>query len=280
MLRPLQQHPHFAACLRAGGRTVIETEHGNMLLRRFAGVPVGLISRGSRAMLTAPAPRLCTRIFNAEEGFYGPLSQSGFRRLHRPQEVADWDISDELSALRAGLRKTWRHALERAEANRLKLSLTTMSANPEHWLLQAEHAQARTRRYRALPLWITQAWVELFPKDAVLIEARHRGETVAGMVFLRHGNVASYQISHATPAGRTLEAHRAMLWCAAAHFKSRDVTRIDLGTINQNAAPGLVRFKLGTGARARALGGTWLALPGAGALRRQFMRHSPSGQKA
>ena len=280
MLRPLQQHPQFAACLRAGGRNVIETEHGNMLLRRFAGLPVGLISRGSRAMLSAPAPRLCTRIFNAEAGFDGPLSQSGFRRLHAPQEVAEWDLTASRAELHNGLRKTWRHALGKARDNKMKLTVTTMSASPDHWLLKAEYTQSRARRYRALPLWITQAWVQLFPKDALLIEARHRGETVAGMVFLRHGDVASYHISHATQAGRRLDAHRALLWHGVKHVKTLGVTRLDLGTIDRDAALGLARFKLGTGARARALGGTWIALPGAGVLRRQFMRHSPSGQKA
>jgi hypothetical protein len=41
----------------------------------------------------------------------------------------------------------------------------------------------------------------------------------------------------------------------------RGITRLDLGTLDTEAAPGLARFKLGSGAAARALGGTWLWWP-------------------
>ncbi|MEM7471035.1 MAG: GNAT family N-acetyltransferase [Pseudomonadota bacterium] len=280
MLRPLQQHPHFADCLRAGGRHIIETEHGNILLRRFASLKVGLISRGSRAMLSAPVPRLTTRIFNAEEGFGGPLSQNGYWQLRSGIEIAEWSLDGPLPDLAKAMRKTWRHALNRAEDASLKISVTTMPSTSNHWLLEAEQAQARARGYTALPLWITRAWATLHPKDAVLIEARRKGELAGGMVFLRHGKVATYHISHATALGKETDAHRAMLWRAATHFKMRGVSRIDLGTLDQEAAPGLASFKLGTGAQARKLGGTWLSLPGIARARRHWIRHTPTSQNA
>ncbi len=280
MLLPLQQHPHFAACLRANGRQVVETAHGHMLLRRVGPLPVGLISRGRAEMLDAPRPKGCTVLFTPDDPSDDSMRGAGFWRLRAPVEVAEWDISHPTDKLAAQLRKTWRHGLEPAQDARLKLSITSMPPSGDHWLLIAEQRQARERGYRALPLWLTRAWATLHPKDATLIEARRGGELVAGMVFLRHGKTATYHISHATPLGKKLGAHRLMLWRAAAHFARKGVVRLDLGTLDRANAPGLAQFKLGTGAKARGLGGTWISLPGLSPLRRQLIRQVPSGQKA
>jgi hypothetical protein len=37
---------------------------------------------------------------------------------------------------------------------------------------------------------------------------------------------------------------------------------LDLGTVDTENAPGLARFKIGSGAQIRSLGGTWLRIPG------------------
>ncbi|MEM9585232.1 MAG: GNAT family N-acetyltransferase [Pseudomonadota bacterium] len=276
MLRPLQQHAHFAACLRAGGRDVVETAHGMMVLRDLRAFKLGLVSRGAPEMLRAEVPARTLRLFTPEHAMDDRLRMRGYVQLRAPVEVADWDIT--APNLRRSLRKTWRHALDQSEG--LKLSLTHMPATGDHWLLMAEQRQAKQRRYRSLPLWLTRAWATLHPKDTLLIEARSKGAMVAGMVFLRHGGVASYHISFATPLGRQLEAHRAMLMRAAEHFAARGVERLDLGTIDRQAAPGLAQFKLGTGATARALGGTWACVPGLARMRAYRTRQLPSGKNA
>jgi hypothetical protein len=263
MLRPLQQHSHFADCLRAAGRDVVERSDGVLVRRRVLGMQVSMASRAGAGLLEAELQGAV--IFNAEHAMEDALRTRGFLRTHAPMRVAEWDLSRP--DLRAGLRKTWRHALERSDG--VKLALTHMPSTPDHWMLMAEQAQARARRYRALPLWITRAWATLHPKDTLLVEARLRGVLIAGMVFLRHGDVATYHISHTSPDGRAVEAHRAMLFRAATHFVQRGVVRMDLGLIDPEAAPGLARFKRGTGAVARDLGGTWVSLPGVSALKRK-----------
>ncbi len=276
MLRPLQQHPHFTACLRAGGRCVVETPQGLMVMRDLRAFQVGLISRGAPEMLRAEAPARTLRLFTPDHAMDDRLRLRGFVQIHAPVEIAEWDIT--APDLRKGLRKTWRHALDRAEG--LKLSLTHMPPTGDHWLLMAEQRQAKTKRYKSMPLWLTRAWATLHAKDSLLIEARSKGAMVAGMVFLRHGSVATYHISFATPLGRQLEAHRAMLWRAAEHFAGQGVERLDLGTFDRKAAPGLAQFKLGTGAQARALGGTWMSVPGLARMRAYRTRQLPSGKKA
>lgn len=259
---------------------MVACDHGVMILRRLGRLSVGLVSRGPEAMLDAEAPPGCLRLFTAEHDMAAQLRQRGFARLRSPAAVAEWDISRSAQDQRKAMRKTWRHALDAAAGAGLKLSLTHMPATGDHWLLLAEQAQARQKKYRALPLWITRAWATLHPQDTLLIEARSHGILVAGMVFLRHGDAATYHISQTTPLGRQLGAHRRMLWRAAEHFAAQGVTRLDLGTIDLTAAPGLARFKLGTGAVARELGGTWVSVPGLARLRGYRTRHVPLGKKA
>lgn len=270
MLRPLQQHPHFAACLRAAGREVVETENGVMLLRQFGPLNVGLISRGAASMLEVSAPSGTTILFNAERPTDPALRRAGFWRLRPAVSIAEWQIDQPKADLRRGMRKTWRHALQKAEDHKLKLSFTTLPRVADQWLLQAEAAQSRAKGYRGLPGWIALAWASLHPKDTVLIEARCRGELVAGQLFLCHGGVATYHMAHTTEQGRAMDAHRLMLWRAAMHFVERGVQRLDLGTVDQKAAPGLAQFKLGSGAEARGLGGSWVRVPGLSALPRYF----------
>jgi hypothetical protein len=52
-----------------------------------------------------------------------------------------------------------------------------------------------------------------------------------------------------------------MLARAAEALAAEGLRWLDLGTVDTEAAPGLARFKLGTGARLRRLGATCLVLP-------------------
>jgi hypothetical protein len=53
-----------------------------------------------------------------------------------------------------------------------------------------------------------------------------------------------------------------MLYRAACALREEGVRWLDLGSVNTEDAPGLARFKLGTGAALRRLGHTLLVLPG------------------
>lgn len=92
--------------------------------------------------------------------------------------------------------------------------------------------------------------------------ARAGGTRLAAMLFLLHGRVATYQIGWAGPEGRRAAAHPLCMWRAVEHLKAEGIERIDLGTVNTEDAPGLARFKIGTGATVRPLGATYLVPPG------------------
>jgi hypothetical protein len=185
----------------------------------------------------------------------GLLHAAGFRRVATPAHVAELALSPDHDALRRALSPKWRNQLRAGERAGLASACRPLAAATDP-LLVAEAAQARARRYRTLP----QAFACAFP-GAEIHEAWLHGTPVAAMLFLRHGTVATYHIGHTTPAGRATNAHRLLLWQAMLHFAALGVTRLDLGTIDTETAPGLAAFKLGTGATARPLGGSFLAIP-------------------
>jgi hypothetical protein len=187
------------------------------------------------------------------------LHAAGFRMVATPAHVAELDLTPDPATRRRVLDPKWRGHLSHAERNAHANSITLhrrLLTGPSDPLLLAELAQRRTRRYRALPSTFAAA----FP-DAEVAEARQNGTPIAAMLFLRHGQSATYHIAHTTDAGRKADAHRLLLWDAMNRLAAEGRTRLDLGTVDTLTSPDLARFKLGTGATARPLGGSFLAIP-------------------
>ncbi len=161
---------------------------------------------------------------------------------------------------RARLHGKWRNRLCAAEKSSLKI--TRGSTRPEAllWLLKADRAQQKTNGYRALPQAFTENWLSVAKSESLLLEVRHNNEPSAAMLFLLHGNTATYHIGWSGPAGRACHAHNLLLWRGIELLAGRGVKTLDLGTLDTVNAPGLARFKLGTGATPHRLGGTWLSL--------------------
>ena len=85
------------------------------------------------------------------------------------------------------------------------------------------------------------------------------GPIMAGdLVHFFLGCVDAGEVSGGWNFRLVLNAHNLLLARAAKWFAGRGVRGLDLGTIDTVNAPGLARFKLGVGARAKKLGGTWL----------------------
>ncbi|MDO9499733.1 GNAT family N-acetyltransferase, partial [Falsiroseomonas sp.] len=106
-------------------------------------------------------------------------------------------------------------------------------------------------------------FTQALPEQALrLWQWRQGGRARAMMCFVRHGDWATYHLGHADAAARAAGAHRVLLWQAALALRAEGVRVLDLGDINTEDAPGLARFKLGTGAELHQLGPTALVLPG------------------
>lgn len=185
--------------------------------------------------------------------------------------IAEWSLEPCATRTRAALKQKWRNRLARAEAGGLAVTQAPLPADPGHWFLKREAAQARQRGYRGLPPAYAAAYARANPGAARLFEARlpgRGGTAVAAILILLHPPGATYHAGWSGPEGRAAGAHHLLLWQAARWCADRGATRLDLGRIDTETAPGLARFKLGTGAAARPLGASYLAAPGTAAVAR------------
>lgn len=262
----LPQHPLFATALRRLGGTpeTVETAEGPVILtprrigplRIAAALRAPALSERSLRGLRARGLRLC------EPDAAGPLAGAGFRQVMTPAHVAELSLDGDAADRRARMAGKWRNRLHRAEAEGIALCVLPFAGPAADWLNAQEEAQRRARGYRAWPLAIARAWAAADPRAARLFLAERDGARIAAMLFLLHGRAATYHIGWSGPAGRAISAHHLLLAHATDVLADASVRRIELGTLDTDAAPGLARFKLGAGARVRALGGSWIAVPG------------------
>lgn len=182
-----------------------------------------------------------------------PVKGFGLIPLVTPQHHAVWDLRGDLRAEMSG---KWRNRLVTTEAAGLRPQ--TGNRQTLDRLIAAEARQRLARRYRALP----EAFTRALPQSALrLWEWRRDGEIAAAMAFVLHGRSASYHLAWASDVARVAGAHAVMLAHAATALRAEGVRWLDLGAVDTAAAPGLARFKLGTGAVLRSLGPTLLVLP-------------------
>ena len=268
-LLPLQQSARYAAALRLMGRAVteIETEGPPVLMirRRLGPLPLAYLPRadfsGGRAAVLSALPRGTVRLVIPETGGHPGLA--GFPIL-TPQHVAEIElparpVHDQLMARMHG---KWRNRLRRALEGPLTVRQSHLDPAAHDPLLAHERAQRRIRGYRSYPAAFLEAYAAANPHHSCLLEARREGETLAYMLFLLHGPVATYTIGWTGPEGRRLHAHTLLLWTAMCSLFAKGITRLDLGTVDTEGGADLARFKIGAGARVRQLGPTLLVPPG------------------
>ena len=250
---PLQQSAVYAAAVQACGARVgwlelgcgqaLAVERGRVRLISRVGVPdAGALRRLARW----PGVTLVTPD--------APLAGFGLVPLVTPMHHAIWRLSGDL---RPGMAGTWRSHLSAAE--RAGIRVEPGDSETLQDLIAAEGLQRKARRYRSLPQGFTHA---LPPEALRLWQWRQSGQLGAAMAFIRHGATASYHLAWASDAARRAGVHPLMLTRAARALYAEGVRWLDLGSVNTEGAPGLARFKLGTGAELVRLGPTLLVLPG------------------
>ena len=248
----MHRHPHYAKTLAQIGAQVSRSPDGTLAVTRRLG-PMRILWLPDPAALPdlqpLPGPAL---ISAGEAAMDSALVGSGAIRVMTPQSRAVLALLQDEDRQRAGLAQKWRNRLNRADKAGLRLRHGPLPRDPQHWLLAAEAAQQRARGYRALPPAFALNWPE-----TRLFTATWNGEAIAAMLFLLHAPGASYHIGWSGETGRRLSAHTLLLWTAMRWLAARGITRLDLGPVDRDRAPGLLRFKLGSGARVVDTGHTW-----------------------
>ncbi|MEL0435833.1 GNAT family N-acetyltransferase [Phycobacter sp. K97] len=272
----LPQSEEFLRALRATGQDplVLERMKNTVILRqRFWGrVDVAMVNR---AQLDNPLRLLeilqeeglrRTPVILSPETPTPELADLGALPLVSPAHVARLDLSASPERRRAALHQKWRNRLRHGETQGLRLTRQNMPIDPNHWLFKADQAQQAKRGYRSWPLPLTLTYAQVNKGMAKLFQAFDGKEPVAAILVLRHGRDATYHIAHTSARGKALSAHNLLMWEAMSWLSAQGCKTLDLGVINTEDAPGLARFKLGTGAKLQRLGGTWVFWPPMGRL--------------
>ncbi|MHB1309167.1 MAG: lipid II:glycine glycyltransferase FemX [Limisphaerales bacterium] len=163
------------------------------------------------------------------------------------------DLSGGPDALLQGLDPAVRRALRKSEREGLNVeSRTDRAAMAEYYELHGE-----TRQRHGLPpqpyRFFEQIWEHLLAKgQGKVVLARHRGQKVAGAVYLHTGKQAVYKFGASRVASQSLRPNNAVMWHALQGYARDGFTRFDFGRTDLSNE-GLRRFKLGWGARESAI---------------------------
>lgn len=226
----------------------------------WVGDTTGEERRDAFRAITRSLPLPWTRGFfvtpDAPENEATHLRRARLRRVMTPYTTAVLDLAEPTDRLRAALHQKWRNRLVAAE--KAGLMITRADRRPERylWLLEQEAKQQRARRYAALPPALVPAWQQA-GGDLRVLTATQGSETIAAMLFLIHGDRATYHIGWSSEAGKKSSANNLILWKALGKLRKAGVRELDLGGLNTQDVPGIARFKLGTGAEVKTLCGTW-----------------------
>lgn len=261
---PLTQSEAFEKTCQSLGLAVqrFETSRGTCLVQSRKLPLLGrinLISRGPIARDKGAAQEL---IEQARAEIRGPLFvnatsapvQAGGFRLISGAELALIHL-DQPDEMRARMGQKWRNQLCKAERSDLTILNQSLDAERHKWFLAAEAEQQRSQRYSSYPAGFLLAYAAANKGDARVFTAQLQGQSVAAMLMLRHGTMATYQAGVTTPEGRRHCAHNLLLWQMMCDHERHGGTILDLG--RADLSPGLRRFKLGSGAETEHLAGTY-----------------------
>jgi hypothetical protein len=284
------------AWVHEGGEPVAAAQ---FLVRRIGGLlPVALCSHGpvwapgttperqAAALRTirASAPLRWPRalLYTPDAPLAACTGFAKLRRVMTGHSTVRIDLALEPDALRAAMHGKWRNRLAAAERSALKVARVGAKPAQYRWLLDHELAQRRRRGYIALPDGFVEAWQAAVggsgagaggssrsnssdrsatggDESVLTLRADLGRDAAAGMMFLVHGEAATYQIGWVGDAGRELGAHNLLLWHAMLELRERGVRTLDLGGVDTARGAGLARFKLGTGGEVVTLAGSYLA---------------------
>jgi hypothetical protein len=284
---PLQQDWAYGACMKALGVEVLRAcvmfndqpvALAQFIVRKWLGVlavalcgrgPVwlGSLSGAQKAQAYAllkkslPIGGLNIVLITPEEEASADLGLSPWRRVMTGYSTVMLDISPTMDALRAQLDKRWRHRLGGAENSELTIHRVGTNPGQYRWLLDADMQQREARNLEGLPIAFFDLYAKArqVPAKTVLTMRADVGrDRVAGMLFLIHGEAATYQLGWTNDQGRDLHAHNRLLWAAIEELKSRGVRWLDLGGVNTQRSAGVARFKIKTGGRVVTFAGTYI----------------------
>jgi hypothetical protein len=192
-----------------------------------------------------------------------PASEATMRLLGKRPMVegnatARLDLTPNEGLLREGLDGKWRNQLTRAERGRLRVQVDH-GGKMLDWLAGNHETFRRAERHHGPSGREVKTLVEAVRprEDSLILTAFDHNEPLAGVLIVVHGRGATYHVAWTGAEARRVHAHNLLLWRGMLAAKKRGAAFLDLGGLDARA-PGVARFKLGTGASVAPLAATYL----------------------
>lgn len=180
------------------------------------------------------------------------LNQTGLikKQDQPPYQTLWWDLDIE-----PDLRPNWRGSLKKAQKSDLEIEWDdTGRFYPELKLNYAVDKAARGFAGASPQLLDALAQFSTQANPMIIGKASKNGVMIALVMFLKHGQSATYQVGWSSDEGRRHCAHHLLLWRGRDVLQRYGVRQLDLGGVNDDNE-GLKKFKQGTGARHSCLVG-------------------------
>lgn len=183
------------------------------------------------------------------------------RRIMSGMSTVMLDISLQMPEIRAQLEGRWRTSLVGAEASEMKVHRVGTNEGQYRWLLDNEKQQRVDKQLEGLPIPFFDMYVQSRKqpaKNILTLRSDLGRDRIAAMMFLIHGEAATYQVGWTSDQGRELNAHHLILWRAIEELRERGIRVLDLGGVNTIRSAGVARFKMRTGGKILTLAGTYI----------------------
>jgi len=216
----------------------------------FRSLKKSLPLKGIRFMAVTP-----------EVPFGQPHGLSAMRRIMTGMSTVMLDLSPSTDELRAQLDRRWRNRLVIGENSEMTIHRVGTNTGQYRWLLDVEKKQRADKKLDGLPFQFFDLYVDSRKqpaKNILTLRADLGRDRIAAMMFLIHGEAATYQVGWTSDKGRDLHAHNLILWKGIEELRSRGVRMLDLGGVNTIRSAGIARFKMSTGGKVLTLAGTYI----------------------
>ena len=183
------------------------------------------------------------------------------RRIMSGMSTVMLDLRPSLTDLRAQLDRRWRHRLVGGEASAMLIQRVGSNAGQYRWLLDAEMQQRTDKKLDGLPLTFFDEYVQSRKqpsKNILTLRADLGRDRIAAMMFLIHGEAATYYVGWTSDKGREMHAHNLILWKGIEALRERGIRILDLGGVNTIRSAGIARFKMSTGGKVLTLAGSYI----------------------
>lgn len=169
-------------------------------------------------------------------------------RTSLPYQTAWLDLTVSTNCLRSNLARSWRNHLVQGERQPVDIVFSHYARDATE-LIKLATIDQKVRGYRGLhgSELARLAAICAMGDGIILTRAVQDGKMVAGALFLRHGQCATWQTGWVGHQGRVLNANHRLLWESLLYLRQNGIVALDLGGYNDHDARMVGVFKSGLG---------------------------------